>query len=520
MHSFSLRLLSRRARGLLLEHARRTAVASAPHADAPFGRTGTQNNWRKRARPGNFAFMQTARLTRLYCSGVGLASEATSGAGEKWLALTPRQLLADVPSKQLAVSVSIYNMCGNDMFIEAVISALRAAEQSPMLGAPAMSFVKNTVFRHFCAGEKMDDVMKVKDYLERVGGVKLLVDHSVEEREDPKDWEANLSAKKRLLRDCREKLSDGVAFVPIKATALISPAMLESMTSIIQDLSDSDSPSSYLDLEVDPRVRMSCEELVLLDRVFENMSELCTVSMDLGLPLLLDAEQSHRQPAVDFICRRLQQQFNKKGERNVIYNTYQMYMVGAERRLARDLAHAKQEAYGFAAKVVRGAYLVHETERAESLGQPSAILPMKSDTDSAYDRGVDLLLASLAKGEPTSCIIATHNVASIKKAVTRMEELRIPSQHPSVNFAQIMGMCDLLTLALGKGGYNSHKLVLFGSFHELFPWLLRRLDENRDLLGATQRELPLLKDEMTRRMRNTRIIEALLKMRKRKGDET
>ena len=45
--------------------------------------------------------------------------------------------------------------------------------------------------------------------------------------------------------------------------------------------------------------------------------------------------------------------------------------------------------------------------------------------------------------------------------------------------AQIMGMCDNITLALGQHQYNSHKLVLFGDFDEVFPWLLRRLEENQ-----------------------------------------
>jgi hypothetical protein len=71
--------------------------------------------------------------------------------------------------------------------------------------------------------------------------------------------------------------------------------------------------------------------------------------------------------------------------------------------------------------------------------------------------------------------------------------------HPNVAHAQIMGMCDGLTFALGLAGYNAHKLVLFGEFDEVFPWLLRRLDENRDMLGAAQLELPLVHAELRRR---------------------
>ena len=38
---------------------------------------------------------------------------------------------------------------------------------------------------------------------------------------------------------------------------------------------------------------------------------------------------------------------------------------------------------------------------------------------------------------------------------------------------QIMGMSDNVTLALGASGYNVHKLVLFGSFGDVMPWMLR-----------------------------------------------
>ena len=62
-----------------------------------------------------------------------------------------------------------------------------------------------------------------------------------------------------------------------------------------------------------------------------------------------------------------------------------------------------------------------------------------------------------------------------------------------------MGMCDSVTLALAGGGYNACKLVLFGAFAEVFPWLLRRLDENRDVFGATLKEKPLIWAELRRR---------------------
>ena len=142
--------------------------------------------------------------------------------------------------------------------------------------------------------------------------------------------EATLARLPRLAwrqRAVRAPQGDGVGF----------SSMLERMTEIIA----ADGPS-YLDSEVDPRSRMTGDDVALLESPFEHLSELCAMAKQLQLPLLLDAEQSNRQPAIDFMCRRLQQRFNVSGGagahgNNIIYNTFQMYMVGAERRLARDL---------------------------------------------------------------------------------------------------------------------------------------------------------------------------------------
>ena len=84
-----------------------------------------------------------------------------------------------MPTRRLAVATSIFKMCGNEAFISAVISALRGLADAPTLGAPAMAFVKRTVFPHFCAGERLADVVQVRDFLAGAAGVRLLVDESV-----------------------------------------------------------------------------------------------------------------------------------------------------------------------------------------------------------------------------------------------------------------------------------------------------------------------------------------------------
>ena len=136
---------------------------------------------------------------------------------------------------------------------------------------------------------------------------------------------------------------------------------------------------------------------------------------------------------------------------------------------------------------------------------------VKADTDEAYDRGATLLLESVAAGGRTSACWPRTTRTLSKRPSPKISELGLENDH-GVHFAQIMGMCDLLTLALGKSGYNSHKLVLFGEFAELFPWLLRRLDENRDILGGRpERGAGVREEEIGRQIRKAKLVNVLLR---------
>ena len=103
-------------------------------------------------------------------------------------------------------------------------------------------------------------------------------------------------------------------------------------------------------------------------------------------------------------------------------------------------------------------------------------------------------------------MVATHNESSVRRAVAKMAEVGLPPAHTHVHFAQILGMADHLTYALGLGTqegeatHNSNKLLVYGDFDEVLPWMLRRLQENQDVLGAAARERALLWREVGRRL--------------------
>lgn len=62
-------------------------------------------------------------------------------------------------------------------------------------------------------------------------------------------------------------------------------------------------------------------------------------------------------------------------------------------------------------------------------------------------------------------------------------------------------MSDNLTLTLGNHGYSAFKYLPYGEVHEVVPYLVRRAQENGDVLGGNaSTELDLLQTELKKRM--------------------
>eukprot|EP00040_Diaphanoeca_grandis_P017325 m.90170 g.90170 ORF g.90170 m.90170 type:complete len:475 (+) comp26371_c0_seq2:150-1574(+) len=412
--------------------------------------------------------------------------------------LSPSQLFANVPTLNLAVSFGIFSACSKQWLIGPSIKILRSTSSGPgrFVTQTLMTFSRKLVFPHFCAGEKLEDCVRVAEEFEKMGNVGVMIDHSIEEGETPDDWAINLKNKSELLRKCKTVLGESLHFVPLKITALVSPKLLEEMNAILTR------HPNHLHTTIDPRANMSVEMMSQLNTAITNLSNLCDIAQSVDLPLLLDAEQSNRQHALDFISSILMEKYNKHVDRPIVYNTYQMYMRGADERVTRDMEHGVAKGYTFAAKIVRGAYLIGEAEMASKLGVSNPLHAHKHDTDSAYDRAIEKVLIQInEKPLSAAVVIATHNYESIEHAINTMHRLGLAPNHHHIHFGQIMGMADHITIALGLMGYNSLKLVLFGKFDDVFPWLIRRLDENRDMLGASQRGLPLLQHELNSRWR-------------------
>lgn len=348
------------------------------------------------------------------------------------------------------------------------------------MGSALLWIVRRTTFRHFCGGETLQECVKTSQHLAAGGNVRCIVDWSTEEQEDESAWDGNAEKKAETLRLSAEALGANAAFMPIKLTALVSPSLLEQVTSSIA----SGAPEPLACLDGEERARW--------DAGLERLRGICRAARDSRVALLLDAEQSGRQPAVHLLARELQSEFNRGTA--VVFDTLQMYLSAAPARLEEAMEASRSGGYTFAVKLVRGAYIEQEMPLGVVHGS-------KADTDAAYDAAAERLLSAMTgDGSQVAVMIATHNRASLLKATATMDRLGLARDHHGVHFAQILGMVDNLTNALGLAGYNASKLVVFGRVEEVLPWLLRRLAENRDAFGAQSLELPVLRAELRRRL--------------------
>jgi len=185
-----------------------------------------------------------------------------------------------------------------------------------------------------------------------------------------------------------------------------------------------------------------------------------------------------------------------------VFNTYQCYLKGSHEKLQSHLEEAQTQGWKLGAKLVRGAYMKSERERADALGHPSPVHETIEDTHYSFDRSVETMLHAVKAGNG-EVVIASHNEQSVLTAMSLMEELGLDNHNAGVMFGQLQGMCDFLTYSLSAKGYHSYKYLPYGPLHEVMPYLLRRAQENSGLLSTTDVEKFMMLAEVKRRVHSS-----------------
>ncbi len=251
-----------------------------------------------------------------------------------------------------------------------------------------------------------------------------------------------------------------------------------------------------------PNDDLSIEDIQHVSNIFARGHKIAQEASTYGVKLLVDAEHTKYQPFIDALTLELQRNYNDQRVTNIpiIFNTYQCYLKEASNRVSKDLQRSLRLSYHFGAKLVRGAYMDYERSRAIQLNKPSPIFETIDETHACYNNLVQMILRKKV-GNPNlkslEIMCATHNKQSIVLAMETMAELDKNPNHislsaNSIHFAQLYGMSDHLTFPLGANKQSAYKYLPYGPMNSVMPYLLRRAQENSDVLGNASHEMNLL----------------------------
>ncbi|CAI8156668.1 MAG: Proline dehydrogenase [Cryomorphaceae bacterium] len=352
-----------------------------------------------------------------------------------------------------------------------VVSALKSMTLASLsLRLPIKGMVKATVFRQFCGGESVGECTPQIARLAE-GHVGAILDYSVEGKAQEADFDRTLATTIETLEYAQN--NGDVPFGVFKPTGLGSIDIYEKV-SLGNPLTQEEQNSWD-------------NTLVRWRRIIEKANEL-------GVPVMIDAEESWIQPAVDDLAIEYMRTYNQG--KAIVYNTAQLYRHDRLAQLKDALELAKKEGFIYAVKIVRGAYMEKERERASRMGYASPIQPDKASTDKDYNAALTLILNHL---NHMAVVIGTHNENSVALAAELLSEQGYPLDHVHVHVAQLFGMSDHISFNAAAAGLNTAKYLPFGPVRDVLPYLFRRAEENTSVEGQTGRELSLIQKELERR---------------------
>src|SRR5690606_10579996 len=109
---------------------------------------------------------------------------------------------------------------------------------------------------------------------------------------------------------------------------------------------------------------LTTAETEAFERATRRVDAICEKAHTYGVPVLIDAEESWIQDPIDHLADKMMARYNKKSA--IVWNTYQMYRTTSMVNLVSDFHDAVAGDYLLGAKLVRGAYMEKERDRADA----------------------------------------------------------------------------------------------------------------------------------------------------------
>lgn len=330
--------------------------------------------------------------------------------------------------------------------------------------------IKKTLYKQFVGGETREECLNTIQTLAQYN-VGSILDYSVEGEQNEESFD---QCKKEIINNILfSKDKDYIPFCVFKPTGMIRFSLLE---------------------KVSGNEPLNHQEKEEWDRGKKRIFEVCQTAYQNNQPIFIDAEESWIQKAIDDIADECMNTFNQ--QKCIVWNTYQLYRTDRLEFLNKSIQKSKQNGYYLGAKLVRGAYMEKERERADKMGYPSPIHPNKQATDKAFDDALSICMENIDK---VNICAGTHNEESSQHLVDLIDKYQLNKNDKRIYFSQLLGMSDHISFNLAKEGYNVVKYVPYGPVKSVLPYLIRRAQENTSVKGQTGRELSLIMQELNRR---------------------
>ena len=376
-------------------------------------------------------------------------------------------------SKELKLSKWIFTFLKmpmiNSIGIKLILFLLR-------IKFPIKNLLKKTIFKQFVGGETLLEAGKLADKLKEFN-IHIILDYGVEGNDNEQDFEKTSEQLIKVIQFAKTR--SNIPFISIKITGIAS-------TNLLKILND------------EPRLRSGIhdneEQMRSFNKIRDRIYKIAEIGYRNKIGILIDAEESWIQDPIDRLAIELMELYNTKMP--IIYNTYQLYRHDRLKFLTINHKIALEKKFILGAKIVRGAYMEKERNRAEKKKYYSPIHINKELVDEDFNDAIDFCLMHI---DTIATIVATHNEESSIFTTKKMADYEIPINHPHVWFSQLYGMSDHISFNLSNLNYNVAKYVPFGPLNEVMPYLIRRADENSSVSKQSNRYLQLINIELKKR---------------------
>ncbi len=374
---------------------------------------------------------------------------------------------ADKSTSELKEKHRLFKMMGSPSLVN---FGTKVTNFALSFGLPVKSLIKHTVFEQFCGGETIEECQRT---IEKLGAshIGTILDYSVEGKSEEEDFEAT---KDEIIHTIKRANDDpNIPFAVFKISGIAPFGTLE---------------------KISAKIELTEKGKWKWERIQSRVEDICGYAHSLDQPVFIDAEETWLQNAIDLLAEQMMAKYNT--EKAIVFTTIQLYRADGLSYLKRAHEKAQEKGCIFAVKLVRGAYMEKERERADEMGYPSPIQPDKAATDRDYDAAVEYCLDNI---ETIAFVAGTHNEKSVQMLAQKLEQKHIPHDHSHVFFSQLYGMSDNLSYILAKNDYNVSKYVPYGPVKDAVPYLTRRARENTSVQGMMSRELEMIDRELKRR---------------------